>query len=251
MTKKRLSIMVPAYNEEGNLENTIKEIKKGIGKNITDYEIIIFDDGSSDKTGKIAEALAKKDKKLRVVHNKPNRGIGYCYRTGQKLARFEYYIYIPGDNQFPKKALSESVEKIGQADIIIPYPTNIHIRPFLRQLISHAFTYLLNLFFGLKITYYNAPVIHKTKFLRGVPQKETSGHAYQAEILVRLLKAGASFTEVGFDMYERKGGKTTAFKWRNVKRVLSTIVPLFWQLQILKKPSISPVAKKFIKRSRY
>lgn len=244
MTKKKLSIMVPAYNEENNLEGTIKEIKKGIGKKLADYKIIIFDDFSTDNTGKIADRIAKKDKKIRVVHNKPNRGMGYCYREGQKLARFPYYMYIPGDNQFPYYALSLLIDKLGRVDIIIPYVTNMNIRPLLRQWISSAFTFLLNFIFALKIKYYNAPVIHKTKLLRQVPQNPNSGHAYQAEILVKLLKAGASYVEVGYDMYERKRGKTTAFKWKNIKRVLGTIIPLFWQLQILRKNPIKNLSIK-------
>lgn len=239
MEKKRLSIIVPAFNEERNLENTIKEIKRGVGRKLSGYEIIIFDDGSTDKTGEISEKLAKKDKHIKVVHNNPNRGMGYCYRTGQKLARFEYYMYIPGDNQFPAKALSLLIDKIGKADIVIPYVTNMNIRPIMRQLISSLFTLLLNLFFGLKITYYNAPVIHETKILRGVVQNPDSGHAYQAEILVKLLLSGASYVQVGYKMYERSAGKTTAFKWRNIKRVVWTLVPLFWEIKVLKKPPLS------------
>lgn len=230
--------MIPAYNEENNLENTIREIKKGVGKKLTDYQIIIFNDSSTDKTGDIADSIAQKNKKVKVVHNKPNRGMGYCYREGQRLARFTYYMYIPGDNQFPHYALSLLIDKLGQADIVIPYVTNMNIRPLLRQWISNTFTFLLNFIFALKIRYYNAPVIHKTKLLRQVPQNPNSGHAYQAEILVKLLKARASYVEVGYDMYERSSGKTTAFKWKNIKRVLGTIMPLFWELQILKKPPI-------------
>lgn len=246
MVKKRLTIMVPAYNEEGNIENTVGEIKKGIGKKLSDYEIIIFNDGSNDKTGIISDTLAKKDKHIRVVHNNPNRGMGYCYRTGQKLARFEYYMYIPGDNQFPAKALSLLIDRIGKADIVIPYVTNMNIRPKIRQLFSSLFTLILNLSFGLKINYYNAPVIHKTKLLRSVTQNRDSGHAYQAEILVKLLRAGASYIEIGYKMYERSAGKTTAFKLKNIKRVLGTLLPLFWQIRVLQKSSVPPRLKKII-----
>ncbi len=225
--------MVPALNEQKNIENTIKEIKKGIKGKLSNYEILIFDDGSKDSTGRIAEGLKNKDKKIRVIHNSSNRGMGYCYKTGQKLAKFEYYMYIPGDNQFPAKALSLLTSKIGKADIIIPFVTNMNIRPLMRQIISSTFTNLLNILFGLNITYYNAPVIHNLKILRKIPQNPNSGHAYQAEILIRSLKSGASYLEVGYEMYERMGGKTTAFKWKNTQRVITTILRLFWQLQVL------------------
>lgn len=244
-----LSIMVPAFNEEDNLENTVREIEAGLSGKVKDYEIIIFNDGSTDKTGEIAESLAKKDKRLRIVHNNPNKGMGYCYITGQKLARFEYYMFIPGDNQMPAKGLGILTSRIGEADMIVPYVTNMNIRPILRQWISQIFTIILNLLFGFRMTYYNASVIHKTQLLRGVPQNPNSGHAYQAEILIRLLKAGASYVEVGYPMTERSAGKTTALKWKNIKRVIGTLVPLFWEMQILKKPPIHRQAQKNLKGS--
>lgn len=240
-----LSIMVPAFNEEDNLESTVREIKTGVRRKVKNCEIIIFNDGSTDRTGEIAKSLAKKDKRIMVVHNNPNRGMGYCYIKGQKLARFEHYMYIPGDNQFPQTALGKMLDCLGEADIIIPYVTNMHIRPFLRRLISSAFTFLINFLFGLRVRYYNGPVIHKTALLRAVPQRQNSGHAYQAEIIVRLIKAGASFVEVGFNMAERKGGITSAFRLKRVKMVTLTIFSLFWEIQVLGRPSVSPKVQRF------
>jgi len=230
--KKRISILVPALNEEGNLENTIREIEKGARGNVDNYEIFIVDDGSSDKTGKIADRLAKNNKKITALHNKKSRGMGYSYLKGQKLAKYEYYMYIPGDNQFPGKALTKMLKKLGQADIVIPYVTNMNIRPLPRQIVSHTFTLIVNLLFGLHVKYFNGTVIHKTELLKKVPQKKNSGHAYQAEILVRLIKSGATYVEVGYEMVEREAGETAAFKLSNVKNVFMVILSLFWELQI-------------------
>lgn len=223
--------MVPALNEQDNIAKTIIEIEKGLNGKLDDYEIIIFNDGSKDKTGEIAQALSKKNKKIKVIHHRNPKGMGSCYREGLSKARFEHYMYIPGDNQFPSSALSRMISKIDQADIIIPYVTNMHIRPLLRQFLSSAFTKILNFSFGLNISYYNGTVIHKTILLK-TALPNTDGHAYQAEILVRLLKRGATFKEIGYDMYERTGGKTSAFKWKNVKSVFSSISNLFWEVQL-------------------
>jgi len=219
--------MVPALNEEGNLEYTINNIQQGAKNNIEDYEILVFNDGSTDKTGKIANKLAQKNKKILVTHHRINKGLGYCYRDGLRKARFEYYMYIPGDDQFPKEALAKMLKKIGTADIVIPYVTNMHIRPILRQWLSHTFTFLIN-------TFFNLTVIHRTDLLRPVPLT-TSGFAYQAEALVRLLKSGASFTEVGYEMVERKTGLTSAFRIKNIKSVAELLLKLFWEIQICRK----------------
>lgn len=243
MFKKRLSIMVPAFNEEANLENTVKEIKKSIDKRLETYEILIFDDGSRDKTGYIADKLVRTYQNIKTFHNKKNSGTGYCYSKGLELAKYEHYMYIPGDNQFPSQALSLMLQKLGSADIIIPYVKNMHIRPFTRRVISVIYTFLINSLFGLNIIYYNAPVIHKTALLRGVIPRKNSGHAYQTYILVHLIKAGASYTEVGFNMYERKSGGTSAFKIKNIIRVVNTLFSMFWDIKIRRKLQITKAVR--------
>lgn len=240
--------MVPALNEEDNLANTINEIQEGLRGKIKNYEIFIFDDGSTDQTGKIADQLAKDSSKIKVIHNRPNKGLGNCYREGLRMAKFEYYMYIPGDNQFPKKALIALVNRIGELDIIIPYVTNMHIRPLPRQILSSTFTIIINLAFGLHIKYYNGTVIHRTDILRRV-RSTTNGFAYQAEILIQLLKSGASFVEVGYEMVERQIGLTSAFKLKNVKSVFQTIGLLFWEIQVLRKFPVRSEIKEFLTTS--
>ena len=246
MFKKRLSIMVPAFNEERNLENTVKEIKKGIAKKLETYEILIFDDGSKDKTGETADKLARTYQNVKTFHNKKNLGTGYCYSKGLELAKYEHYMYIPGDNQFPAQAISLMLQSLGAADIIIPYVTNMHIRPFMRRVVSTLYTSLINFLFGLNIIYYNAPVIHKTSLLRGVIPRKNSGHAYQTYILVNLIKAGASYTEVGFNMYERKSGGTSAFKLKNIIRVVNTLFSMFWNINIRRRLQVSKAVRKML-----
>lgn len=243
MKNSSITIMVPAYNEEGNLKDTISEIILGLkGNQEKDYEIIIFDDGSTDNTGKIADKLVKENSKLRVVHNKPNKGTGYCYHKGVELAKNAYYLYIPGDNQYPASAFKGSLNLLGKSDIIVPYPKNMNIRPILRQVISYSFTNLVNFIFGLSMTYYNSQVIHKTAILKGIPL-ETKGFAYQAVILVRLIKGGASYVEYGYDMTERKFGSTAAFRPKNVLSVIWALLSLFIELQIFRRTPVSLAVK--------
>lgn len=249
MLKKRLTIMVPAFNEEGNLEGTVKEIELGISNKLKTYEIIIINDFSTDNTRQIAEKLAKKNKKIRVINNKKNMGLGFNYREGIKYAKFEYYMYIPGDNQFPHQSLTRTLDLLGKSDIIIPYVTNMHIRPPIRQAISFLFTFLINALFNLRISYYNSHVIHRLDYLCLVPKK-TDGFAYQAEILIRLLKAGASFKEIGYEMRERQVGSTNAFTFKNVQSVLGTVLSLFWETMVQRQLPIPSKLKELIAQTR-
>ena len=73
---KSISIIIPAYNEEKNLADAVKTINAAVKSVFKDYELLILDDGSSDGTGVIADNLAKKNAKIRVIHFSRNRGFG-------------------------------------------------------------------------------------------------------------------------------------------------------------------------------
>lgn len=92
-----LSVIVPAYNEEKNLRKNITEYARYLGARNFDYEIIIIDDGSTDGTKKIAEALAVEDKKIKLIDNKINKGKGAAIRKGILKAAGDYRLFIDAD----------------------------------------------------------------------------------------------------------------------------------------------------------
>jgi len=247
--KPSISIVVPAYNEEERLEGTVKTINGSLGDYFSDHEILIFNDKSTDRTGVIADGLKKKDRHIRVVHNPVNMGFGYNYKEGVRLAGMEYVIMIPGDNEIPKEAISRIFTQVGRADIIVPHTANLEVRPYSRQLISKLFTGLMNLLSGLDLKYYNGTCVHRTSLIKAIPIK-THGFAYMATILVRLIKSGASFTEIGVNIEQRAGGESKAFAIKNVISVLTALAGLFWEVRITgrarynKRPKrIGPLAK--------
>src|SRR5271154_1246404 len=125
---KTITVMVPALNEAASLQATIETIRQAIAGRVTDHEILIFDDGSTDATGEIADNLARNDPKISVVHHPSPRGLGYCYRTGATRARCEHYIFVPGDNELPRDAFERLLDRVGEADIVVHYVTNMKIR---------------------------------------------------------------------------------------------------------------------------
>lgn len=221
--KESITVLVPAYNEEKNLEAAVKTTNKIVKSMFKDYEIIIFDDGSKDRTGEIADALAKRDSKIRVIHNKKNMGLGYNYKQGIKLAQKNYFVMIPGDNEILADSVKSVLSHTGKADIIIPFTANKKARPLYRRVISSTFTNMLNLLFGLRLKYYLGIVIHKTELVKKIKIKSPR-HAYQAEILIKLIKSRHSYKEV--PMYIRGVKRSKTFGLKNITRALTTITKL-------------------------
>lgn len=227
--KPSISIIIPALNEEGNLETCVKETLGALGEIFSAYEILIFDDGSNDNTPKIADGLAASNENIKVIHNGTTMGFGYNYREGVGLASCDYIIMVPGDNEIPGSSTKEILRHTGSADIIIPYIINKEVRSPLRRIISRTGMTLINLLFGLKIRYYNGPVLHKSDIIKSVPLT-TNSFAYQIEALVRLLKAGYSYVEVGMNIRIREYGTTKIFRIKNLVSVMTTVMKLFWEI---------------------
>ncbi|MFC1678440.1 dolichyl-phosphate beta-glucosyltransferase [Patescibacteria group bacterium] len=93
-----LSIIVPAYNEEKNLDTTIKSFFSYLEKQDYDYEIIIINDGSVDKTKLVAQNLIKNSGAVRLINNEANQGKGAAVRRGVQAAEGDYQLFIDADN---------------------------------------------------------------------------------------------------------------------------------------------------------
>ncbi len=145
--KPTISVIIPALNEENNITSTIENVLLTIGDKFSDYEIIVFNDCSSDRTGDIIEELAATNKKIKVINNKNTMGFGYNYRKGVELANYDYISMIPGDNEISLESINSMYSAIGKADMIIPYTVNFWVRPLMRQYLSRIFTKTLNFLF--------------------------------------------------------------------------------------------------------
>ena len=229
--KQMVSFIVPVLNEELNIRDTVDTIRKNVSASALEYEIIIVDGGSSDRTVEIANSLAVADKKIRVCSNMEIKGFGHAFKTGATLSKGDYVLMIPGDNEIPGETISLLLKKAGEADMIIPYFVNQELRKVSRKIISGLFVRLLNVISGLKLQYYNGTVLYRSSVIKGYNIR-TAGFAYQAEALINLLKRGFTYREVAAGIQKRSGGKTKIFGLKNVISVLGFLIALLWRERI-------------------
>ncbi len=221
--KASLSVIIPAYNEQKNIEGTIKSVLGVVPKYCDDYEIIVVNDSSGDNTGKIIERLASKNKKIKPVHNKKNLGFGGSYWRGVKKAKFEYCMMVWGDNAHTPQSLHKILSHLGKFDVVIPYYTNMHTRTRKRRLISSIFTKVVNILSGFPIKYYNGTTLYKTKLIKNFKRKSV-GFGFQAEALTYLLSQKATYCQVGVLRRPLPDEKTKAFKIKNIINVGKSIL---------------------------
>lgn len=227
---RSLTVFVTAMNEEGNLRPTVENILTAVREHFTDYEVWIIDDGSRDRTPQIAAALAAGDPRVHVHTNDRNRGLAYGYRKGLELASKEYTCWVAGNNIIPLEAMRDIFGRVGTADLIMSYVFR-DVRGFSRRAVSVTFTTALNLLFGLRLRYYTGPCVFRTAIARRL-RTTTEGSTIVPEMLIRLIKAGEGYVEVGLMPRPRTAGTTKTFRLKNIARVGRSVLSLFWELQV-------------------
>ncbi len=113
-----LSLVMPALNEEENVERALRRSLDALGRLADDFEIIVIDDGSSDRTGEIAEALAAEEPRIRVLHNERNLNYGVSLVRGIRAARCEWIGHNGMDLPLAPEDLGEFTPYFGAADVI-------------------------------------------------------------------------------------------------------------------------------------
>lgn len=222
MDRPLLSIIVPALNEETRLADSVAEALKAAAQTAIACEVIVVDDGSTDRTAEVALRLAETEPRVRLVRNVRNLGLGGAYKEGLAIARGTYVTWIPADGSHPADGLLPAYRAIGEADIIVPKPTNPEARAWTRRIISPVYTLLVNLITGFSVPYYNGLSVHRVDLLRAA-RFSTNNFGFQAEAIARLLYRGASYKVVDTFITERQLGRTKAFRIRNVLSVVKTL----------------------------
>lgn len=227
-----LSVFFPAYNEEGNIVLTVKKAEEVLENlKIKNWEIIIVNDGSNDKTGEKAEILAKENKNIRVI-SQPNGGYGMALRSGYYHAKYPHIVYTDSDGQFDFSEVTNFIEKIDEADLVIGYRIK-RSDPFIRLVFAKGWAISLYIFFGfwLKDVDCGFKMINKKVLEKIPPLESTRGGMINAELVIKARNAGFKIAQVGVNHYPRLAGKPTGASLRVVIRSFLDLFKLWWKIK--------------------
>ncbi len=215
-----LTVIIPCFNEEERLLNSFLEVKKTLEViNITDYEIIIVDDGSTDQSFEIAKNISNLNLNTLVFQNKKNLGLGYVFFKGVKIATGNYIIYVPSDNSHKSEELSKLFSYYNKNYDFVSTFYDRKDRTFLRGIFTSSYTPFLNFLYGLKLPYYNGLTLYKSDLIKDLKIKNNS-FSFQISIFVKILNLNKlNYKFVKTKLIDRKHG-SSAFKIRNSLQVL-------------------------------
>ncbi len=239
---KDISIIVSALNEEANIGNAIDSVTSALHGVVDDYEIIVFNDGSTDKTGQIAEIKARENPRIRVVNNYGNRGLGYIFARGIQMATKSHISCFPGDNDMASDSLRDIARRVGEVDLVVSYMQDMRHRSLPRRILSRIYTGILNALFGLRLRYYNGCFLYKTSVAQQLTLR-SQGFGVFAECLVKMLRTNCSYKEVAFVHTGRQAGKSSAVSPRGFVSVAQTICLLIRDIYFTSRNATVPNSK--------
>lgn len=229
---KELSLFFPAYNEEANLENTVEKAIPVLKKVAQEYELIIVNDGSKDKTGEIAEKLAQKYPFIKVITHSPNQGYGAALRSGFYHSQYQWIVTTDSDGQFDFAEVTKLIEKARNADLVIGYRINRQ-DPWARKLFGWGWTLLANLLLGVNAKDVDCSFkLVKKEVIDSIPKLQSvRGGMISPELLGKAKKAGFEIDQVGVYHYPRKEGKQTGANLKVIFRSFVDLGKLWWRLR--------------------
>jgi glycosyltransferase involved in cell wall biosynthesis len=218
-----ISAVMPAYNEEANLEQSVDRMARALETNARGFEIIVVDDGSQDGTAALLERLKAAHQNLRVIRHPVNLGYGAALRSGFDAARFGWIFLMDADNQFDPAEVERLLARIADADIVAGYREQRR-DPVLRRLNAWAFFTMVRLLFGRLVRDVNCAFKLMRRDLIGHMPLHSEGALINTEILVLARQANARVVEVPVNHYPRTAGKQTG---ANLAVVLKAFRELF------------------------
>lgn len=226
VTSRGIGVVLPAYNEEAVIAETVGKCAETLAVIAPDYEIIVVDDGSYDHTGAIADALAAGDPHVHVVHNQPNRGYGGALLAGFAEVSKELTFYMDADGQFDIRDLVRLLELREQGYLAVLGYRAKRQDSAMRLLNAWGWNQLVSRLFGLHVRDIDCAFkLYDTHLIRAF-DIHSEGAVISTEMLVKLTRMGIPFVEVAVQHLPRLHGKATGAKLRVIVRAFGELLRL-------------------------
>ena len=197
-----VSIVVPAFNEENGISDTLDDIRQTMAETCHDYEIIVVDDGSADQTG----PRARRDG-VRVIQHEANRGYGASLKTGIRAAKGDWIVITDADGTYPNDRIPDLLEYANENEMVVGARTGGAAKiPLVRRPMKWILSKLANYLAETRIPDYNSGLRAfrrdlALRFFRILP----SGFSFTTTITLASLSQGFRVKYIPIAYYKRTG----------------------------------------------
>ena len=234
MSEVDLSFVIPAYNEEDAIEDALDTIDEVVKNKKLQYEIVVVNDGSKDKTLLKAITYANRNGHVRVVSFNKNMGKGYAVKMGFMQTTGEVVIFADSDKDIDLSIVSRYVEALQHGDIVIAskwHPQSVVEMPIIRRILSHSFNILVRLMTGARLrdTQAGLKAIRKSAFKDIFPRLAVKRYAFDVELLTVANLYGLKIVEMPVNLQMRG-----LFSLREVWKMFVDLLGIAYRLRVLR-----------------
>lgn len=233
-----LSLVLPAHNEEANIEIVVRHALDALPRYTDDFEIIVVNDGSRDHTGRIIDDLAQQDGRVRAVHHLVNRGYGGALKSGFSASTNDFVMFMDADRQFNIEDIGLLSPFVSTHDIVAGFRME-RSDPIHRRINAEIFNIAVRILFGVHMRDLDCAF----KIFRGDQLRTlkltTSGALINAEMQAKLRRQGATLQQVGVPHYPRVAGTATGGSLKVILRAMKETIVLWVRMHRYQPPATS------------
>ena len=225
-----ISVFLPSHNEEGNVERVVRSYLAELPRVADDFEVIVVEDGSRDRTGEIAERLAAEDTHVKVIRHHVNKGYGGAVISGIRAATKPYVLLCDGDGQFDPSDLERMIPFVPGYDVVAGH--RVHRADHLiRRINGKAWTVLVRVLLGITISDIDCGFkLFKSEKLEGMDLR-AHGAMISTELMARLAGRNAKVKEVDVKHLPRLTGEQSGANLKVVARAFKELIALYRELR--------------------
>ena len=228
-----LSLCMPAFNEEENIESCLDAACAILPEFVTRFEVVVVDDGSADDTAEIVANFAQRDDRVRLIQHPHNRGYGAAVSSGLRAARGELVMFTDSDGQFSLLDLPQLLMQLGEHDVVLGYRHN-RADVGMRRLNAWSWNQLVRLILGVNVRDLDCAFKLFRREILDRLQLTATGACINAEIMVQCVKADLRMSEIPVMHYPRHHGAPTGAALKVIARAFRELPKL---RKYLKEPS--------------
>lgn len=223
METQTLSLVLPCFNEEENVEHTVREAIAWMDRAGIDGEVIAVNDGSKDKTLAILSNLAKEDARIRIVSHEKNQGYGLAIRSGCDAATKDLIAFVDSDGQFRMKDLELLLPHLSEYSFVTGRRRR-RADSFVRNTLGKVLGLANWIVLGLWVRDVNCGMkIFKRSIWPSIRPTHGVEKLFNTEVFLRLKHQKIPWKHVNVPHYPRRAGNPTGAKWYVIKRMFTEL----------------------------
>lgn len=217
-----ISLIFLMFNEETNIASVLQDAISYCKSALHDWELLVIDDGSTDRSAEIVKAIQKDTPQIRLIQHQKNQGMGAGMTTGVQNAEKKYFIFFPADGQVAPVELNKMIPLLQKTEIVLTTYTNN--RTFSRRITSQTLRIFMKLLVGIDFKLQGLYLFPTQLAVSLLPKIKSKTFFFSFELIHRAVGKGALFSNTELICLPRISGKSKIFNVQRIKKVAFEVI---------------------------